>query len=70
MVQSVDQTLVTLGDAMTYTRLLSNTVNTKSTHITFTYLLPSGTSFITVSVPIDVLTRIGPNPNKGIYMGG
>lgn len=69
MVKSVDQTLVTLGDTITYTTLLTNTGNTNATNITFTDLIPDGTTFITDSVIIDGITQIGLNPNTGITIG-
>lgn len=69
MVKSVDQTLVTLGDTITYTTILTNTGNTNATNITFTDLIPDGTTFITDSVTIDGITQIGLNPNTGITIG-
>ncbi|PEO63969.1 cell surface protein [Bacillus toyonensis] len=69
MVKSVDQTLVTLGDTITYTTLLTNTGNTSATNITFTDLIPNGTTFITDSVTIGGITQIGLNPNTGITIG-
>ncbi|MEC2438829.1 cell surface protein, partial [Bacillus cereus] len=69
MVKSVDQTLVTLGDTITYTTILTNNGNTNSTNITFTDLIPNGTTFITDSVTINGLTQIGLNPNTGITIG-
>ena len=69
MVKSVDQTLVTLGDTITYTTLLTNIGNTNATNITFTDLIPNGTTFITDSVTIGGITQIGLNPNTGITIG-
>ncbi|QWG32853.1 DUF11 domain-containing protein [Bacillus mycoides] len=69
MVKSVDQTLVTLGDTITYTTVLTNSGNTNATNITFTDLIPDGTTFITDSVTIDGITQIGLNPNTGITIG-
>lgn len=69
MIKSVDQTLVTLGDAITYTTILKNSGNTNATNITFTDLIPDGTTFITDSVTIDGITQIGLNPNTGITIG-
>ncbi|MCC2496832.1 DUF11 domain-containing protein, partial [Bacillus cereus] len=69
MVKSVDQTLVTLGDTLTYTTILTNNGNTNATNITFTDLIPNGTTFITDSVTINGLTQIGLNPNTGITIG-
>ncbi|HHB2484408.1 TPA: beta strand repeat-containing protein, partial [Bacillus cereus] len=69
MVKSVDQTLVTLGDTITYTTILTNSGNTNATNITFTDLIPDGTTFITDSVTIDGITQIGLNPNTGITIG-
>ena len=69
MVKSVDQTLVTLGDTITYTTLLTNTGNTNATNITFTDLIPDGTSFVSGSVTINGLTQLGLNPNTGITIG-
>ncbi|XBB56166.1 cell surface protein, partial [Bacillus sp. SW7] len=69
MVKSVDQTLVTLGDTITYTILLTNTGNTNATNITFTDFIPNGTTFITDSVTIDGITQIGLNPTTGITIG-
>ncbi|MBJ8070247.1 DUF7507 domain-containing protein [Bacillus cereus] len=66
MVKSVDQTLVTLGDTITYTTVLTNSGNTNATNITFTDL---STTFITDSVTIDGITQIGLNPNTGITIG-
>ncbi len=69
MVKSVDQTLVTLGDTITYMTLLTNIGNTNATNITFTDLIPNGTTFITDSVTIGGITQIGLNPNTGITIG-
>ncbi|WP_242214212.1 DUF11 domain-containing protein [Bacillus cereus group sp. BfR-BA-01383] len=69
MVKSVDQTLVTLGDTITYTTSVTNNGNTNATNITFTDLIPDGTTFITDSVTIDGITQIGLNPNTGITIG-
>ncbi|MBK4740108.1 DUF7507 domain-containing protein [Bacillus cereus] len=69
MVKSVDQTLVTLGDTITYTTILTNNGNTNATNVTFTDLIPNGTTFITDSVTINGLTQIGLNPNTGITIG-
>lgn len=69
MVKSVDQTLVTLGDTITYTTILTNNGNTNATTITFTDLIPDGTTFITDSVTIDGITQIGLDPNTGITIG-
>ncbi|MBK5425468.1 DUF11 domain-containing protein [Bacillus sp. TH30] len=69
MVKSVDQTLVTLGDTITYTTILKNSGNTNATNITFTDLIPDGTTFITDSITIDGITQIGLNPNTGITIG-
>ncbi|QWU44445.1 DUF11 domain-containing protein [Bacillus sp. NP247] len=69
MVKSVDQTLVTLGDPITYTTILTNSGNTTATNITFTDLIPDGTTFITDSVTINGITQIGLNPNTGITIG-
>ncbi|WP_309461615.1 hypothetical protein, partial [Bacillus paranthracis] len=38
-------------------------------NITFTDLIPDGTTFITDSVTIDGITQIGLNPNTGITIG-
>ncbi|MGG1147351.1 DUF7507 domain-containing protein [Bacillus wiedmannii] len=69
MIKSVDQTLVTLGDTITYTTILTNSGNTNATNITFTDLIPDGTTFIADSVTIDGITQIGLNPNTGITIG-
>ncbi|EJS61639.1 hypothetical protein ICE_00831 [Bacillus cereus BAG1X1-2] len=69
MVKSVDQTLVTLGDTITYTTILTNNGNTNATNITFTDFIPDGTTFITDSVTINGITQIGLNPNTGITIG-
>lgn len=69
IIKSVDQTLVTLGDTITYTTILTNSGNTNATNITFTDLIPDGTTFITDSVTIDGITQIGLNPNTGITIG-
>ncbi|PGB01709.1 hypothetical protein COL93_14770 [Bacillus toyonensis] len=49
MIKSVDQTLVTLGDTITYTTILTNNGNTNATNITFTDLIPDGTTFTTIN---------------------
>ncbi|MED3035628.1 cell surface protein [Bacillus thuringiensis] len=69
MVKSVDQTIVTLGDTITYTTILTNTGNTNATNITFTDLIPDGTTFIPNSVTINGSTHIGLDPNTGITIG-
>ncbi|WP_166702225.1 DUF7507 domain-containing protein [Bacillus albus] len=69
MVKSVNQTLVTLGDTITYTTILTNSGNTNATNITFTDLIPDGTTFIADSVTIDGITQMGLNPNTGITIG-
>ncbi|MDM5427036.1 DUF11 domain-containing protein [Bacillus mycoides] len=69
MIKSVDQTLVTLGDTITYTTLLTNSGNTNATNITFTDLIPDGTTFVSDSVTINGITQLGLNPNTGITIG-
>ena len=69
MVKSVDQTLVTLGDTITYTTILTNNGNTNATNITFTDLIPDGTTFIPNSVTINGSTHIELDPNTGITIG-
>ncbi|SCC13141.1 Uncharacterized protein BTT61001_01569 [Bacillus thuringiensis] len=69
MIKSVDQTLVTLDDTITYTTLLTNSGNTNATNITFTDLIPDGTTFVSDSVTINGITQIGLNPNTGITIG-
>ncbi|HDR8065466.1 TPA: DUF11 domain-containing protein [Bacillus cereus] len=69
MVKSVDQTIVTLGDTITYTTILTNNGNTNATNITFTDLIPDGTTFIPNSVTINSSTHIGLDPNTGITIG-
>lgn len=69
IIKSVDQTLVTLGDTITYTTILTNSGNTNATNITFTDLIQDGTTFIADSVTIDGITQIGLNPNTGITIG-
>lgn len=69
MIKSVDQTLVTLSDTITYTTILTNNGNTNATNITFTDLIPDGTTFITNSVTINGITQIGLTPNTGITIG-
>ncbi|WP_241668003.1 DUF11 domain-containing protein, partial [Bacillus cereus] len=54
---------------ITYTTILTNNGNTNATNITFTDLIPDGTTFITDSVTIDGITQIGLNPNTGITIG-
>ncbi|MDF9553615.1 DUF11 domain-containing protein, partial [Bacillus cereus] len=69
MVKSVDQTIVTLGDTITYTTILTNNGNTNATNITFTDLIPGGTTFIPNSVTINGSTHIELDPNTGITIG-
>ncbi|MBJ8103255.1 MULTISPECIES: beta strand repeat-containing protein [Bacillus cereus group] len=69
MAKSVDQTLVTLGDTITYTTILTNNGNTSATNITFTDLIPDGTTFVSDSVTINGITQLGLNPNTGITIG-
>jgi len=69
MAKSVDQTLVTLGDTITYTTILTNSGNTNATNITFTDLIPDGTTFVSDSVTINGITQLGLNPNTGITIG-
>ncbi|HFJ9346459.1 TPA: beta strand repeat-containing protein, partial [Bacillus cereus] len=69
MVKSVDQTIVTLGDTITYTTILTNNGNTNATNITFTDLIPDGTTFIPNSVTINGSTHIELDPNTGITIG-
>ena len=69
MVKSVDQTIVTLGDTITYTTILTNNGNTNATNITFTDLIPDGTTFISNSVTINGSIHIGLDPNTGITIG-
>lgn len=69
MIKSVDQTLVTLGDTITYTTILTNNGNTNATNIIFTDLIPDGTSFVSDSVTINGITQLGLTPNTGITIG-
>ena len=48
---------------------MTNIGNTNATNITFTDLIPNGTTFITDSVTIGGITQIGLNPNTGITIG-
>ncbi|MGW6192349.1 DUF7507 domain-containing protein [Bacillus cereus] len=69
MLKSVDQTLVTLGDTITYTTVLTNKGNTNATNITFTDLIPDGTTFVSDSVTINGITQLGLAPNTGVTIG-
>ncbi|MBE7118932.1 DUF11 domain-containing protein [Bacillus cereus] len=69
IVKSVDQTLVTLGDTITYTTILTNNGNTNATNITFTDLIPDGTTFVSDSITINGITQLGLTPNTGVTIG-
>ena len=67
--KSVNKSVATIGDILTYTVTVPNTGLLPANNVTFTDILPNGTSFIPGSVTIDNVPQTNANPAAGISLG-
>ncbi len=67
-VKSVNQSVATVGDTLTYTVFVSNTGNLAA-QATLTDTLPAGTTFVPGSVTVNTVTVPGASPLAGIALG-
>jgi uncharacterized repeat protein (TIGR01451 family) len=68
-VKSVDKTVTTVGDTLTYTVRLDNTAGTaNATNVTFLDNIPPGTSFVPGSLTVDGTPNAG-SPVTGVNIG-
>lgn len=67
--KSVNKSVATIGDILTYTVTVPNTGLLPANNVTFTDVLPNGTSFIPGSVTIDNVPQTNANPVAGISLG-
>ncbi|WP_040329927.1 DUF7507 domain-containing protein, partial [Clostridium ihumii] len=68
LVKSVDKTVATVGETVTYTIKVTNTGNILANPVTLTDVVPNGTSYKTGTLTIDGNPN-GGNPNSGIAIG-
>ncbi|MDF2927103.1 MAG: hypothetical protein K0R57_6017 [Paenibacillaceae bacterium] len=66
--KSVNQSVATVGDTLTYTVFVNNTGNIAA-QITLTDTIPAGTSFVPGSVTVNTLPVPGASPITGISLG-
>ncbi|WP_241667994.1 DUF11 domain-containing protein, partial [Bacillus cereus] len=64
--KSVDKSIISVGDTLTYTTTITNTGNTPATNITFTSAIPASTTFIPDSVTINGIQQLGAQPALGV----
>ena len=57
--KTVDKSIISVGDTLTYTTTITNTGNTPATNITFTSAIPPSTTFIPDSVTINGIQQHG-----------
>ncbi|MFI3201248.1 MAG: DUF3794 domain-containing protein [Eubacteriales bacterium] len=68
VVKSVDQTLVTIGDQVTYQVEITNLGNTTITEVTLEDLLGSDVAFVEDSVVVNDMQKEGESPLTGIAL--
>jgi large repetitive protein len=68
-VKSVNSSVATVGDTLTYSVFVSNTGNLAAQQATLTDTLPSGTSFVPGSVTVNTVSVPGASPLTGIPLG-
>ncbi len=66
--KSVDRTVATVGDTITYTVFVSNTGNLAA-QTTLTDTVPAGTTFVPGSVTVNTVSVPGASPITGIPLG-
>lgn len=69
VVKSTPSTAVSIGDTVTYTTTITNTGIASITNVLFTDPIPQGASFVTNSLTVDGVTRVGANPATGVIIG-
>ncbi|MEO3944660.1 hypothetical protein [Gorillibacterium sp. CAU 1737] len=67
-VKSIDRSVATVGDTVTYTVFVSNTGNLAA-QATLTDTLPAGTAFVPGSVTVNTVSLPGASPLTGIPLG-
>ncbi|WP_333490450.1 DUF6923 family protein, partial [Bacillus mobilis] len=69
IVKSVDKTIASLGDILTYTVVINNVgIVEDATNVVFNDPIPSGTTFVPGSVTVNGIPTAG-NPSVGIPLG-
>ena len=67
--KSVNKSVAAIGDVLTYTVTIPNTGLLPANNVTFTDILPNGTSFIPGTVTVDNIPQTNANPAAGISLG-
>lgn len=67
--KSVDKAVVTQGEILTYTSVVTNTGSIPLENTMFTDAIPAGTTFVANSVFIDGVNFLGYNPQTGFTLG-
>ena len=67
--KSVNKSVASIGDVLTYTVTIPNTGLLPANNVTFTDILPNGTSFIPGTVTVDNVPQTNANPAAGISLG-
>ncbi len=67
--KSVNKSVAAIGDILTYTVTIPNTGLLPANNVTFTDILPNGTSFIPGTVTVDNVPQTNANPAAGISLG-
>jgi uncharacterized repeat protein (TIGR01451 family) len=69
-VKLVDKAVAKVGDILTYSVVLNNTAGTANAdNVTFTDVVPPGTSFVAGSFKVDGVTQAAANPVAGVNIG-
>lgn len=68
--QSVNKSLVTIGENIRYTLNINNSGNIPANNVKVNYTLPKGTNFVNNSLTINNIVVLGENPNesKGVII--
>ncbi|MDR4395436.1 DUF11 domain-containing protein, partial [Bacillus paranthracis] len=67
--KSVNKSVATIGDILTYTVTIPNTGLLPANNVILTDILPNGTSFIPVTLTLDNIQQTNANPVAGISLG-
>ncbi|MFA2650632.1 DUF7507 domain-containing protein, partial [Bacillus paranthracis] len=67
--KSVNKSVATIGDILTYTVTIPNTGLLPANNVILTDILPNGTSFIPGTVTVDNIPQTNANPAAGISLG-
>ena len=65
----MNKSVAAIGDILTYTVTIPNTGLLPANNVTFTDILPNGTSFIPGTVTVDNVPQTNANPAAGISLG-